>query len=178
MNPDGTGQMTFFGNMHPGTVMIDAKSVPGTNEVISTFLAMASWSAGALTLLDLGDGPTIGLGRGRRSARTSATRSRSTPTCSWPRWITIRIYERGGTWVPLCATEDVARGLWIHEPRPLRAAQPAPIASGEPEQSRRNSDPDRPYHGRRLDGVERGRSPIYSLSSLPKPINYTGGWIH
>ena len=30
MNPDGTGQTVFFGNMHPGIVMIDAKPIPGT----------------------------------------------------------------------------------------------------------------------------------------------------
>ena len=37
INPDGTGAMTYFGNMHPNTVMIDAKPVPGTNDVVATF---------------------------------------------------------------------------------------------------------------------------------------------
>ncbi len=36
MNPDGTGQMTYYGNMHPGDVFLDAKPVPGT--------APSSWS--------------------------------------------------------------------------------------------------------------------------------------
>ena len=30
MNPDGTRQMVFFGNMNPGTVFIDAKPIPGS----------------------------------------------------------------------------------------------------------------------------------------------------
>ena len=34
MNPDGTGQMTLFGNMHPGDVYLDAKPVPGGREII------------------------------------------------------------------------------------------------------------------------------------------------
>ena len=33
-NPDGTGQMVYYGNLHPGTVMIDAKPIPGTPEKI------------------------------------------------------------------------------------------------------------------------------------------------
>jgi len=34
-NPDGTGISVFFGNMHAGTVMIDAKPIPGTNKVVA-----------------------------------------------------------------------------------------------------------------------------------------------
>ena len=34
MNPDGTAQMAFFGNMRPGDVYLDAKPVPGGREVI------------------------------------------------------------------------------------------------------------------------------------------------
>ncbi len=37
-NPDGTNQMVFYGNMHPGTVMLDAKPIPGTaGEVVAIF---------------------------------------------------------------------------------------------------------------------------------------------
>ncbi len=31
-NPDGTGQMVYYGNLHPGTLMIDAKPIPGSDE--------------------------------------------------------------------------------------------------------------------------------------------------
>lgn len=34
MNPDGTGQMVYYGNMHPEGVLIDGKPVPDSNEVI------------------------------------------------------------------------------------------------------------------------------------------------
>ena len=37
MNPDGTEQTVFFGNTHPGTLMIDAKPIPGTDDVIASF---------------------------------------------------------------------------------------------------------------------------------------------
>ena len=34
MNPDGTDQMVYFGNMHPNGLFIDAKPIPGTDEVL------------------------------------------------------------------------------------------------------------------------------------------------
>ncbi len=34
MNPDGTGQMVFFGNSQPSDLYIDAKPVPGTNQIV------------------------------------------------------------------------------------------------------------------------------------------------
>ncbi|MBL7221110.1 MAG: discoidin domain-containing protein, partial [Phycisphaerae bacterium] len=34
VNPDGTGQMVYFGNMHPSSLFIDAKPIPGTSNVI------------------------------------------------------------------------------------------------------------------------------------------------
>ncbi len=37
MNPDGTGQMIHYGNMHAQTVMIDAKPIPGTGNMLSVF---------------------------------------------------------------------------------------------------------------------------------------------
>ena len=36
-NPDGTGQMIWYGNLHPGIVMIDAKPIPGSDKVVASF---------------------------------------------------------------------------------------------------------------------------------------------
>ena len=36
-NPDGTAPMVFFGNQHPGTVMIDARPIPDTPKVVAIF---------------------------------------------------------------------------------------------------------------------------------------------
>ena len=36
-NPDGSGEMTFYGNMHPGVVMIDAKPIPNSDDVLVSF---------------------------------------------------------------------------------------------------------------------------------------------
>ncbi|MCX7016014.1 MAG: hypothetical protein NTW86_26235, partial [Candidatus Sumerlaeota bacterium] len=37
MNPDGTNQAVYFGNMYPSYVMIDAKPIPRTNKVVAVF---------------------------------------------------------------------------------------------------------------------------------------------
>ncbi|MBM4094520.1 MAG: hypothetical protein FJ276_34715, partial [Planctomycetes bacterium] len=37
MNPDGTAQAILFGNMHPGIVMIDAKPIPGSRNILAGF---------------------------------------------------------------------------------------------------------------------------------------------
>ncbi len=37
MNPDGSGQTIYYGNMHPGIVMIDAKPIPATEQVLASF---------------------------------------------------------------------------------------------------------------------------------------------
>lgn len=37
MNPDGTSQMTWFGNLHPGITMIDAKPIPGSDKLVASF---------------------------------------------------------------------------------------------------------------------------------------------
>jgi len=36
-NPDGTAQMVFFGNQHPGVVMIDARPIPKSEKVVAIF---------------------------------------------------------------------------------------------------------------------------------------------
>ena len=37
MNPDGTGQMVYFGNELGGIAMLDAKPIPGTDKVVASF---------------------------------------------------------------------------------------------------------------------------------------------
>ena len=36
-NPDGTGQMVYYGNQRPYYVMLDAKPLPETNKVFAVF---------------------------------------------------------------------------------------------------------------------------------------------
>ena len=58
-NPDGTGQMTWYGNLHPGIVMIDAKPIPGSGKVLAIFSPGHGMRehAGTLTVVDPSAGP-------------------------------------------------------------------------------------------------------------------------
>jgi hypothetical protein len=58
-NPDGTEQMPFFGNLNPGTAMLDAKPIPGTRKVVAIFSPGHGQHEhmGAVTIVDPGDGP-------------------------------------------------------------------------------------------------------------------------
>jgi len=58
-NPDGTGTMVYFGNMHSGTVMLDAKPIPGSNKVVSVFSPGhgAKEHAGRIAIVDADAGP-------------------------------------------------------------------------------------------------------------------------
>jgi len=59
MNPDGTAQMVYFGNMHGSTVMIDAKPIPGTKKTVVSFSPGHGRKehAGVVTTVDPSNGP-------------------------------------------------------------------------------------------------------------------------
>ena len=59
VNPDGTAEMVYFGNLNPGTVMIDAKPIPQTNKVVAIFSAGHGQKDhdGAITVIDAHKGP-------------------------------------------------------------------------------------------------------------------------
>jgi hypothetical protein len=59
MYPDGMNQMVYYGNMHGSVVMIDAKPIPGTNKVVSSFSPGHGRKehAGVITIVDPGAGP-------------------------------------------------------------------------------------------------------------------------
>jgi len=184
INPDGTGQMTFFGNMHPGVVMIDAKPIPGTREIISIFSPGHGRRehAGPVTLVDARAGP---------DARPFATRISRGADFRDPYALSKDVYlvargpdlvlmdRRGRTETVFTLPEaDRKAGLHLHEPRPLR---PRPRERVIPRRIDRSEPTGRlmlvnVYRGRNTDGVEPGEiKRLLVLETLPKPINFTGG---
>ena len=57
--PDGSGQMTFFGNMNPGGVLIDARPIPGTTKIVMIRSPGHGRPEhqGGVSILDPGSGP-------------------------------------------------------------------------------------------------------------------------
>ncbi|MFP4381960.1 MAG: hypothetical protein ACLFUS_15780 [Candidatus Sumerlaeia bacterium] len=59
-NPDGTGQMVYYGNIGGSHVMIDAKPIPGTEKVVSIFSPFHGRNEhqGDIIVLDVSNGPS------------------------------------------------------------------------------------------------------------------------
>jgi hypothetical protein len=186
ISPDGTGQMAYFGNLHPGIVMIDAKPIAGTREVAVIFSPGhgVTEHLGALTVVDPEAGP---------DARGRARRVRGAPNFirdPWPldrsRFLAARGHElllidegEGRHEVPFAiGPDDVGRGFQLHEPRPL-----APRSVGPSIAPRSHDGPPKGFLvledaslGRNMAGV--GRSEVKKLlvlETLPKPANFSGG---
>ena len=185
MNPDGTSQMVYYGNLHPSTVMIDAKPVPGTSQVVASFSPGHGQNehAGRVTVVDVGLGPDD-----RPSARA----------ISGPKWYRdpyplardcflvagstdVLVMDGAGQVTRLfqLPVADSLAGLRVHEPRPLRAR---PRERVIPPRVNRRRTTGRVFcvdvrAGRNMDGVEPGEiKELLVLEALPKPVNFTGGW--
>ncbi len=183
-NPDGTGQMVYYGNMHPGTVMLDAKPIPGTdNKVVSIFSPGHGRSEhrGAITVVTAKRGPDD-LGAARKVTKDEDWRD------PWAFSESCFIAVRGDGLYVIDADgeselvyklrgEAAKAGAWLHEPRPLVRHAPERVIPhrDEPREATGRLVLADVYNGRRMDGVERGQiKKLLVLETLPKPINYSG----
>ncbi|MDR0815326.1 MAG: hypothetical protein LBN37_06205, partial [Bacteroidales bacterium] len=59
MNPDGTRQMVYFGNLHPGTLYIDARPIPESNKIVCSFSPGhgITQHSGCIGIIDPNNGP-------------------------------------------------------------------------------------------------------------------------
>ncbi|MBN2507687.1 MAG: hypothetical protein JXQ71_13440 [Verrucomicrobia bacterium] len=179
MNPDGTGQMVFYGNMHPHILMIDAKPVPGSTDVLAGFSPGhgVNEHAGIATLVTSDGGPDD-----LRSAR--ALHKGGLVKDPYPlspglflmaRHNQILVMDRSGR-VEVAHTQPGPGG--VHEPRPLRprARERLIAPRTKPGQSTGRLVLSDVYNGRRLEGVRRGEvTQLLVLESLPKQVNFSGG---
>ena len=184
MNPDGTGQMTFFGNMHPGIVMIDAKPIPDTGKVAALFSPGHGRREheGPLRVVDPKQGPD-------HLASAFPVEGSDNLRDPYPIAEDFFLAASGAEIVVIgedgkvgrlfrLSRDDIAKGLWCHEPQPVAARSREPVIP-----SRVNMEAGTGclilsdiYEGRNMAGVERGEiKRLLVLEPLPKPINYTGG---
>lgn len=183
MNPDGTGQMTHFGNMHPGGLYIDAKPVPGSAEEILFINSPghgAREHAGHVALVQVKSGADE-----LSSIRNLTKRAeyRDPYPLDHDRFLAARgrrlvLLNRDGREETLFELKRDRRKLELHEPRPLRARDREPDIPKRADWTRATgrlilSDI---RAGRNMDGVAPGEiTRLLVVESLPKPINYTGG---
>ncbi len=184
MNPDGAGQMVYYGNMHPGTVMLGAKPIPGSREVVCIFSPGHGITEhqGYLTRVDPGNGPDDQA----RATRLAAPGDLRDPyPVNSEHFLVARGAEIQGVGpagepfrVYRLPQEAIARELWCHEPSLLipRARETRIPVRPLTSQSTGRLVLTNVYEGRNMAGVEPGSiKKLLVLESLPKPINYTGG---
>jgi hypothetical protein len=182
-NPDGTGQMVFYGNMHPGTLMIDAKPIPGSDQVLAVFSPNHGKRehAGAIAIVtprsgpdDLGSARSITQSQDYRDpfpvTRDAFLVARGAEILRMDRrGETERLYRLPAAWIDA--------GAEVHEPRPLvaRTREPVIPIRNTPQVSTGRLFLQDVYHGRRMEGVARGEiKKLLILETLPKPVNDSG----
>jgi hypothetical protein len=182
MNPDGTGQTVYFGNLHPGDVYLDAKPIPGTDRVVLIRSPGhgAPEHAGYLATLSPKHGPdhlpslhslTAGgdfrdpwaIGEGAFWAAKEKS---------------LVLVDAQGAVRPLYTLPPEFGDVWLHEPRPLTKRPREPVLPSQVDLAR----PTGKYllqdvaSGRNMAGVKPGEiKKLLVLESLPKPVNFTGG---
>jgi len=176
VNPDGTGQMVFFGNMHPGTAMLDAKPIPGTDKIMAVFSPGhgAKEHVGSVTVLDSKGGPDD-----RARARGAGAGGRDPYPIGEDCFLLAQgqdlvLYNKREHRVLFSSSDKI---LQVHEPRPLRARAREPVLADrmDPKQSTGCLILSDAAHGRNMDGVKPGEiKKLLVLEQLPKPINFTG----
>ncbi|MBM4079122.1 MAG: hypothetical protein FJ278_05425, partial [Planctomycetes bacterium] len=124
--PDGTSQMVYFGNMHAGIVMIDAKPIPGTTKVVASFSPGHGRREheGMVTVIDPAAGPDE-KSFAKRVSRGNHYRdpfALSENCFLVAQGAEVRLMDHAGLTQVLfrLPDADARAGLQCHEPRPLR----------------------------------------------------------
>lgn len=180
MNPDGTGQQVFFGNLHPGGVFIDAKPILGTDDVL--FINSPGHGvkehAGKVALVNCKQGPD------ELGAIRNITGDGYRDPYPLSKEVFLVAREKRLVLLNASGVEETLfklpmnTPLLVHEPRPLRTRVREAVIPSRVDYVR---DTGRLiltdiYAGRSMEGLERGDiKKLLVLESLPKPINYTGG---
>ncbi|MDB4584873.1 hypothetical protein N9164_17115, partial [Draconibacterium sp.] len=188
-NPDGTGQMVYFGNMHRPDVFIDAKPIPNSDRVV--FIN------------------SLGHGRPNHAGRIATVTDRYGPDDMFEiQYITeaadfcdpyplsgnaflaarnnqLLFLNDKGKMVELyaqpytpCGKDGRSVYVGLHEPRPLIARNKEPLVAAKTDLNKETGQMilTDVYNGRNMEGVGKGIiKKLLIMEVLPKPINYTGG---
>ncbi|TWU65104.1 PD40 domain-containing protein [Crateriforma conspicua] len=185
MNPDGSGAMVFYGNQSPSTLMIDAKPIPGTDNVVSIFSPGHGRKehAGAVYVVSPKRGPDQESSAIRITPekdfnyRDPYPITRDLILCARTnKLLWIRSDGQKGELYQVDA-ERAEQSVWVHEPRPLVPRQREPVIPSRVDASQATgrmflSDVNQ---GRRMKVGGKPITRLLVVESLPKPINYTGG---
>lgn len=193
VNPDGTGQMVHFGNMNPGTAMLDAKPIPNPpgaggpwrGKVVSVFSPGHGRPEhrGHITILDTLAGPDDAararpITKGRPDYRDPYPLAEDAFLAADERGI-ILVDGAGETeLIYRLAPHKREQPLLLHEPRPLAGRPRERVIAPRWEPAREEGQLMLAdiRAGRNMAGVAPGEvTRLLVLEQLPKPVNFSGG---
>jgi len=183
-NPDGTAQMTWFGNLHPGITMIDAKPIPGTDKIVASFSPGHGQREhdGIITVVDPQAGPDAqafarSISKSANYRDPWAFSEDCFLAASRDKLVLMDATGRTEELFKL-PTADRAAKLECHEPRPLTAHPREPVLQPRtrPETATGRFLLADVNHGRNMVGVKPGEiKKLLVLETLPMPVHFTGG---
>ncbi len=131
MNPDGTSQMVWYGNEFAGTVMLDAKPIPGTDKVVASFSPGHGRPEhmGYVTIVEPDGGPDIQtvtrrVSKGNQVFRDPYGIDENCFLVANPQGILVM--DGQGNTELVYRLPDGDRHMECHEPRPLRRVPASP----------------------------------------------------
>lgn len=182
MNPDGTNQTIFYGNLNPGTAMLDAKPIPGSRRVVASFSPDHGLPEhmGFVTVVDADRGPDD-LSAARRVSRTPWYKDpypigNGQYLAAFQKRI-VRLDDDGAE-TTLYTLPGEYGAMECQEPRPIAPRQREPVISSRVDLSRATGTLalEDIHTGRNMAGVRRGEiKDILVFEQLPKPANFSGG---
>ncbi len=181
INPDGSNQMVYFGNMHPGTVYLDAKPIPDSDKVVVSFSPGHGKKehAGPIGVIS----PKAGPDDQRFASRITKEDDWRDPWAfSTNCFIAVRekklwIIDGSGRAEPFYALPEALSHLDLHEPRPVQPHPREPVIASKTDAGEVTGrlalmDVTR---GRNMEGVKPGEiTKLLVLETLPKPVNFSG----
>ncbi len=184
-NPDGTGQMIWYGNELGGIAMLDAKPIPQTNQIVASFSPGhgAPEHMGHVTIVDPDAGPdfqatTRRVSRNNRLFRDPYPVSKDCFLVASRRGIFVMDGEGETELIYELSKEDKQKHLECHEPRAVRARPREPVIASRVDLTRETGELVLAdiYEGRNMVGVERGEiKKLLVLEQLPEPVHFSGG---
>ncbi|MCL4191945.1 MAG: PD40 domain-containing protein, partial [Thermoguttaceae bacterium] len=183
MNPDGTGQMVYYGNLHGGIAMLDAKPIPGTKKVVASFSPGHGIPEhlGHVAIVD----PSLGPDALEMARNVSADNWWKDPYPISAECFLVARKEgifvmdgQGQHELVYRLPEAERERLQCHEPRPLAPRERERLIPDR-------IDPSRPtarlvleniYAGRKTAALAPGSvKKLLVMKQLPKPVNFSGG---
>ncbi len=179
MNPDGSNQAIYYGNMHPGILMIDGKPIPGTDKVAASFSPGHGINEhrGPLGIVHAKLGPDnpAAVHYPRPGLHIQDPYPVAEDCILMAQNSRIIVMDSAGNKDVL--HEHKYEG-GIHEPRPVMSRERERVIPSRADKSRSAGELvlTDVYMGRNMEGVQRGDiKKLLVLELLPKPVNFSGG---